>query len=317
MDPSDLQPLLIRSIRDAAAGIRLFELARADGGPLPPFTPGAHVTVRTPDGALRKYSLCGAPHDADRWQIAVKREDGGRGGSRSLHEHARAGDPIAVSAPANAFGLVPAPRYLFIAGGIGITPIRSMILDLGDPPHAPWTLVYLTRDAAATAFLDEFAAPPAGGRVIVHHDGGDPARAFDLWPLLEKPGPGHVYCCGPRPLMDAVRDMTGHWPGGRVHFESFVDGAAARPDDRPFAVRLARSGRVLEVPVGRSLLQVLRDAGVEVPSSCESGTCGSCRTTLLAGTADHRDLVLFPEEHATAIMVCVSRACGGELVIDR
>jgi phthalate 4,5-dioxygenase reductase subunit len=153
--------------------------------------------------------------------------------------------------------------------------------------------------------------------VIVHHDGGDPARAFDLWPLLEKPGPGHLYCCGPRPLMDAVRDMTGHWPGGRVHFESFVDGAAARPDDRPFAVRLARSGRVLEVPVGRSLLQVLRDAGVEVPSSCESGTCGSCRTTLLAGTADHRDLVLFPEEHATAIMVCVSRACGGELVIDR
>ena len=315
-DDAGLAPLEIVAVDEVADGIRAYTLARPDRGELPPFTPGAHVTLRVPDGPLRKYSLCGDPAERTRWRIAVKREDAGRGGSRALHERARVGDRLAVSAPANAFGLVAAPAYLFVAGGIGITPILSMIRSFGDDPPAPWTLVYLSRDARSAAFLDELAEPRPRGRVIVHHDAGDPARAFDLWPLLEKPGRTHVYCCGPRPLMDAVRDMTGHWTPGRVHFESFVDGAAPRPQDRPFAVRLARSGTRLEVPVGRTILEVLREAGHVVPSSCESGTCGSCRTGLVAGEAEHRDLVLFPDEQATHIMVCVSRGRGDELVLD-
>ncbi len=311
-----LDTLRIESVADVADAVREYVLVRPDGAALPAFEPGAHVTVRVPDGTLRRYSLCGDPSERARWRIAVRREDAGRGGSRSLHERARAGDPIEVSAPENAFALVPASAYLFIAGGIGITPILSMIRAFGELPPAPWTLVYLTRDAAGAAFLDELRAPRPRGRTIVHHDGGDPARRFDLWPLLERPTGAHVYCCGPRPLMDEVRDMTGHWPSGRIHFESFVDGASPQRGDRPFAVRLARSGAVLEVPVGRSILEVLREAGHAVPSSCESGTCGSCRTGLVAGEAEHRDLVLFPDEHATQIMVCVSRARGGELVLD-
>ena len=188
------------------------------------------------------------------------------------------------------------------------------IESVADVADAVREYVLVRPDGAA--LLDELRAPRPRGRTIVHHDGGDPARRFDLWPLLEKPTGAHVYCCGPRPLMDEVRDMTGHWPSGRIHFESFVDGASPQRGDRPFAVRLARSGAVLEVPVGRSILEVLREAGHAVPSSCESGTCGSCRTGLVAGEAEHRDLVLFPDEHATQIMVCVSRARGGELVLD-
>jgi phthalate 4,5-dioxygenase reductase subunit len=138
-----------------------------------------------------------------------------------------------------------------------------------------------------------------------------------LWPVLERPSNAQIYCCGPRGLMEAVRDMSGHWSPTNVHFESFVDGGEQRPNDRPFTVTLARSGKSLEVPVGKSILAVLREAGESVPSSCESGTCGSCRTTLLKGEADHRDMVLMPEEFDSQIMVCVSRACSDQLVIDR
>jgi phthalate 4,5-dioxygenase reductase subunit len=181
----------------------------------------------------------------------------------------------------------------------------------------PFKLYYLCRDAAGTAFAEQLAAPELAGRVRIHHDQGDPARSLDLWPVLEKVVPGaHVYCCGPKGLMDAVRDMSGHWPETAIHFESF--GADTRPhaDDQAFEIELARSGRVLQVGVGQTMLQVLRQAQVQVPSSCESGTCGSCKVGLLAGQADHRDLVLLPEERASQVMVCVSRAQGDRLVLD-
>jgi phthalate 4,5-dioxygenase reductase subunit len=155
--------------------------------------------------------------------------------------------------------------------------------------------------------------------VTLHHDGGDPARSFDLWPLLEKPGSvngQHLYCCGPKPLMDAVRDMSGHWSAAAVHFESFGADTAPRADDSAFDVQLARSGLQFSVPAGRTLLQELRSRGVAVPSSCESGTCGSCRTGLLGGEADHRDLVLLDEQKPSQIMVCVSRARSAPLVLD-
>lgn len=300
-----------------AEAVRRFDLEDPAGRDLAEFGPGSHVRIRVPSGAIRKYSLCSSPAERHRYTIAVKRDAQGRGGSASLVDSARDGDLIEVGPPQNAFALVPAPRYVFVAGGIGITPIRAMILSLrACVPEPAWKLYFLTRSAESTAFRDEFLSPELRGRVTLHHDGGDPDRAFDLWPVFERPSNAHVYCCGPRALMDSVRDMTGHWMPGRVHFESFVDGAAPRPEDRAFTVALARSGRRVEVPVGTTLLAALRSAGCTVPSSCESGTCGSCRTALLGGEADHRDLVLMPEERARSIIVCVSRAHGGELVLD-
>jgi phthalate 4,5-dioxygenase reductase component len=310
--------LTIARAVDVAEGVRLFEFRDAAGGALPPFTAGSHVKLRVPNGAMRKYSLCNDPAERDRYVIAVKRDAGGRGGSMSLVDEAKPGDVLEVGAPENAFPLVAdAPAYVFVAGGIGITPILAMIRALEAQGVASWKLYYLARTPATTPFVDELGAPDFAGRVRIHYDHGDPARSFDLWPVFEKPGRAHVYCCGPRALMDAVRDMTGHWPAKAIHFESFVDGVAmARPEDRPFVVRLARAGAEVPVPAGVTILEALRTAGHRVPSSCEAGTCGSCRTALLAGEAEHRDLVLTPDEQAGHIMVCVSRARSDLLVLD-
>jgi len=298
--------------------IRLFELRQPDGGPLPEFSAGAHLTVRVPSGVLRKYSLCNDPVETDRYVFAVKRDAAGRGGSLSLVDATTVGDLLPVRAPQNAFALSErANQFIFIAGGIGITPIMSMLRHLESTGRTRFRLYYLTRSPADTAFLAELSAPAFQGRVKIHHDYGDPERGFDLWPVLENPTSAHVYCCGPRSLMDTVRDMSGHWPPSAIHFESFLDaGALARPDDVPFTVRLARSGQVVAVPVGRSILEVLREAGCRVASSCEAGTCGTCKVALLAGEPDHRDLVLTDAERATHVMVCVSRARSDELVLD-
>lgn len=310
-------PLRIARTIDVAQGIRSFELVQPDGSELPPFTPGSHIKVQAPNGALRKYSLCNSPQERHRYVIAVKRDAGGQGGSISMVDDAQQGDTLPVSLPDNAFPLAPsAKRYLFIAGGIGITPIISMVRSFGELPPAPWSLHYLTRSAESTAFRDELADPALRKQVRIHHDQGDPANAFDLWPVLEKPNTGQIYCCGPRALMESVRDMTGHWSPGNVHFESFNEGGGVQPQDRPFTVTLAKSGMTFEVPVGRSILQVLREHGASSPSSCESGTCGTCRTRLLSGEADHRDMVLMPEEMESQILVCVSRAKSQALVLD-
>jgi phthalate 4,5-dioxygenase reductase subunit len=309
--------LRIERAYKVAEDVRGFELVDPSGADLMPFGPGAHISIRVPNGSVRKYSLCGDPFDRGCYQIAVKREAQGRGGSNSMVEHAKVGDLIATSPPDNAFELVSsAAEYLFIAGGIGITPILSMIRSLGELPSKPWKLHYLTRSPEYTAFRDVLLAEPYGARVKIHHDYGDPARSLDLWPLFERPTRAHIYTCGPAGLMSAVRDMTGHWSASQVHFESFTDGSVARPNDRPFRVRLSRSGRVYEVPVGRTILEVLREARETVVSSCESGTCGTCRTRMLAGEADHRDWVLLPEETSSQVMICVSRARTEELLLD-
>lgn len=318
VNPIELMPLIVSNVVDAAEGIRSFELVHPEGAELPQFTPGSHVTVKVPNQELRKYSLCNSAEERHRYVITVKRDAEGRGGSMSLHDVCKAGDVLPTSAPDNAFALVDkAASYLFIAGGIGITPIMSMIRSFGELPPAPWKLLYLTRSAAGTAFLEELMSSEYKGKVVIHHSTGDPEGAFDLWKVLEKPSNAHVYCCGPRLLMEAVRDMTGHWPSGRIHFESFTDGTEARPDDRPFNVKVATSGEVFEVMVGQTILSVLREkAGMSLPSSCESGTCGTCKVGLLSGSADHRDMVLMPEEQSSQIMICVSRAISEELVLD-
>ena len=177
-------------------------------------------------------------------------------------------------------------------------------------------LYYCTRDAVSTAFAQELNIPELAGKVHIHHDHGDMAQAFDFWPVFERPSHAHVYCCGPQGLMDSVRDMSGHWPPEHIHFESFGAPQTDFADNTSFDVVLHQSGQRVHVPAHLSILDALRACGHGVSSSCESGTCGSCRTGLLSGEAEHRDLVLRPDEQAQQIMVCVSRARSSELVLD-
>lgn len=322
MSPEEFEaramPLRITSKAEIAADIFRFELGRGDGADLPEFTAGAHIDLRAPNGLLRKYSLSNDPAERGRYVIAVKREANGEGGSLSMTGEAKAGDEIFAGPPVNDFPLAANIRnFLFIAGGIGVTPILSMMRHLKSGGSARFKLYYLTREAGMTAFLDELSGPQFSGLVTFHHDSGDPDKALDLWPVLEKPAGRHLYCCGPRPLMRAVRDMSGHWSSAAVHFEDFgADKAAKKADDKPFAVELARSGGRIEVPAESSILEALRARGMTLSSSCESGTCGTCRTRLISGAADHRDLVLREDEQADNIMICVSRAKSGVLVID-
>ena len=314
---TEMMLLRVERAEQIADGIFSFELRRPDGAELPEFTCGSHLTLRVPNGLLRKYSLCNDPAERDRYVIGVRREAGGRGGSISLVDETKVGDELLVSPPRNDFPLVKsAAGYIFIAGGIGITPIRSMIRQLKNT-GGRFKLYYLTRSPEMTAFREELSGPEFRGQVTIHHDRGDPDRAFDLWPVLEQPKGQQVYCCGPRALMEAVRDMSGHWSSSAVHFEAFTEPPRSTPEDKPFRVRLARSGDTIEVPVGTTILEALRANGHQVPSSCESGTCDTCRTKLVGGEADHRDLVLAEHERDTNIMVCVSRARSEELVIDR
>ena len=316
--PPEPTPLRVAAAGEIATGVFRYELRDSAGADLPPFTAGAHVTVWVPSGGTRCYSLANDPAERDRYVIAVKREENGRGGSRSLVDRTHKGDLIPVSAPANLFPLPPKAReFIFVAGGIGITPILAMAQHLNTTGVDRYHLYYLTRSPAMTPFLDELRASEFAGKVTVHHDNGEPDRAFDLWPLFERPTSAHIYCCGPQALMDAVRDMTGHWPSNAVHFESFTNAQAApRVDDVPFAVRLARSGDVVTVPAHVTIMDALRAHGCRVASSCETGTCGTCRTRLLAGIADHRDMVLTDDERADNIMVCVSRAKSAELMLE-
>ncbi|MFT0172678.1 PDR/VanB family oxidoreductase [Paraburkholderia mimosarum] len=301
-----------------ARDIWRFELTDPQGAPLPQFEAGANLTVVVPNGSRRSYSLCNDSQERDRYVIAVKRDGNGRGGSMSFVDDTAEGDAVDVSLPRNEFSLDErAKSFILVAGGIGITPMLSMARQLRAEVLRSFKLYYLARDPEGTAFFDELTSDEWRADVKMHHDRGDASKAFDFWPVFERPKSGqHVYCCGPQALMDTVRDMTGHWPSGTVHFESFGAGNANARESTPFTVRLSRSGASFDVPANRSILEVLRDANVRVPSSCESGTCGSCKTALCSGEADHRDLVLRDDEKATQIMVCVSRAKSAELVLD-
>ncbi|MBP0592163.1 oxidoreductase [Paraburkholderia sp. LEh10] len=317
-DAAGFLSLEVTARSEIAEDIHLFELRASDGAPLPPFSAGAHVLVRTPAGIERRYSLCSSPVERDRYLIAVKFDADGRGGSASMTRDVRVGTRLKVAPPENYFALTgDAARYLLIAGGIGITPLRAMIAEL-DARNADYRVLYCTRTPESTAFLDELRA---SDRVVVHHDFGERDRSFALAPYLAaRDGNTHLYCCGPRPLMQAVREAASHWPSSAVHFEDFGTSAHAcsgeSGGDKPFVVRLARSGQCVNVQAGESILDALRAHGVETPSSCEAGTCGSCRTRLVAGEADHRDFVLDEDEYDSAIMICVSRAKSDELVLD-
>ena len=313
-DPNALIRLTIAGKRRLTSDIWEITLEPADGSALQAFEPGAHIGVETPSGAMRQYSLVNDGQAPTRYVIALKREPESRGGSRSMVEDTAIGGTLRADAPANSFPLAEAPDYLLIAGGIGIAPILAMANRL-DEEGRPFRLIYCTRSAAESAYLEEMRAR-FGDRLTLHHDDGDPDAFYDFWDDFAESTDIRVYCCGPKPLMEEVRAVSGHWPEGRVQFEDFQPVEAVRPDDRPFEVVLQRSGRTVAVPADLPILEALRAAGIAAPSSCESGVCGTCKTRLIAGEADHRDMVLMPEERANRIMLCVSRAKSGALTLD-
>jgi ferredoxin-NADP reductase len=297
---------------DVAEGVVRLTL-RGDG-PLPAWQPGAHVDLSLSDGLVRQYSLCGDPAVRDVWQLAVLREPSGRGGSAYVHDELAVGDRVSVAGPRNNFDLVPSPRYLFIAGGIGITPLRPMVA-AAQAAGADWRLVYGGRRRAAMAFHDELAA--LGDRVEIRPQ--DEYGLLDLESLLGLPEPNTlVYCCGPEPLLEAVEKHCAQWPTGALHVERFTTRDIDTSTDSDLEVELAATGKVVKVAAGTSILQAVRDAGVQALSSCEEGTCGTCETTVLDGIPDHRDSVLTDAERETCefMMICVSRARTPRLVLD-
>jgi ferredoxin-NADP reductase len=292
------------------------ELRAAAGDALPNWEPGAHIDVHTAAGTVRQYSLCGDPADCDIWSIAILREPTGRGGSVYLHDQVVVGDTVEVGGPRNHFVLEPSPRYLFIAGGIGITPIIAMV-DAAIRAGADWHLLYGGRSRASMAYLDRIRDLPSARVTVCPQDENG---LLNLGAVLgTTQADTLVYCCGPEPLLDAVAEQCVHWPQGTLHIERFTPRELNEPIRKNgFTVELKQSGGSYLVTPDQSILEVLRDAGVYVPAACEEGTCGTCETRLLAGVAEHRDSVMTPDEQAAndTIFVCVSRSVTDRLVLD-
>ncbi|WP_018687175.1 PDR/VanB family oxidoreductase [Actinokineospora enzanensis] len=289
-----------------ADGVVSLDLAAPD---LPEWSPGAHIDLHLRADLIRQYSLCGDSSNRSHYQIAVLDSPDGRGGSRLVHALAE-GDDVEISAPRNHFPLVDSPNYLFLAGGIGITPLLPM---LATTPN--WRLVYGGRTRASMAFANELV-DRYGDRVTLWPQ--DERGLLDLATELGTPQPETVvYCCGPEPLLAAVETACLTWPPNSLHVERFTpqEDTAER---LPFTVELAATGQTLDIPVENTILEVLEQHGIPAMSSCAEGTCGTCETTILAGTPDHRDSVLSPAEREAgkSMMICVSRASTPHLVLD-
>jgi ferredoxin-NADP reductase len=311
--------LRVEQISTPADGVRVLDLIRPDGADLPAWSAGAHIDLHLGE-LVRQYSMCGDPGDRKHWQVAVLLETESRGGSRFVHDRLSAGDSIVVRGPRNHFRLEPAARYRFIAGGIGVTPLLPMMAE-AEAAGAEWTLDYGGRDRASMAFVAELTQR-YGEKVRVHPR--DESRlSTKLAEILADPMPGElVYCCGPAPLLAAVEQGSTHWPEGSLHVEHFTPREVlVEADDVSFDVELAQSGLLLRIPADKPIMTVMREANVDVPSSCEEGTCGTCETGVLSGEVDHRDSLLTPAEQAAndVMFICVSRAARGcsRLVLDR
>jgi vanillate monooxygenase ferredoxin subunit len=306
--------------KQEAQDIASFELVREDGSALPAFSAGSHIDVQVPGGLTRQYSLCNDMGEQHRYRIAVLRDANSRGGSAGMHDALKEGDTLTISAPRNHFPLVHAHRTLLFAGGIGVTPLLCMAQRLATT-GGDFVLHYCTRSPQRTAFRDEIAASPFAGNVQFHFDDGDAAQKLDLEAVLRQPHPGtHLYVCGPSGFIDWVEQTAARcgWGKDQVHVEHF---GAARQDtagDRPFQVKIASSGAVVEVPADQTVVQALQAHGVEILTSCEQGVCGTCITRVLQGECDHRDLYFTDDEKAKndQFTPCCSRAKSSMLVLD-
>jgi vanillate O-demethylase ferredoxin subunit len=322
MGMSDMGLLSVKVAKknNEAEGICSFELVSADDRPLVPFTAGAHVDVHIADGLIRQYSLCNDPVEQHRYLIATLRDANSRGGSVAMHEKVAVGDVLRISEPRNHFALVPAARYLLLAGGIGITPILCMAERLSGE-SAEFELHYCARSPARTAFRSRIGASSFVDRAHFHYDTGPAEQKLDMGALLARqPQDTHLFVCGPAGFISHVVNSAGKsgWPEARIHLEHFGAAPADTSADAGFDVRVASSGRTYFVPSGKTVIEVLAAEGIEVPVSCEAGVCGTCLTGVLEGTPEHRDLFLSDDEHARndQFTPCCSRARSALLVLD-
>ncbi|MFI5806906.1 PDR/VanB family oxidoreductase [Streptomyces sp. NPDC051561] len=302
----------------AADGVVTLTLVDPAGRELPRWTPGAHIDLILPElDLVRQYSLCGSPSDRHAWRVAVLLEPNGRGGSRHVHQELGIGATVLVRGPRNHFRLEPSPRYLFIAGGIGITPILPMIAS-AEADGRDWELLYGGRSRASMAFLDELSE--YGGRVRTHPQ--DEAGLLPLAKALNAPRRNcQVYCCGPEPLVGAVETHCAGWPAGSLRTERF-GARPVQPEEQSrataFEVVCRRSDLTLSVAPHESILDVADRAGVRTFAACREGICGTCETSVIEGAPDHRDSILSDRQRASgeSMMICVSRAGGPRLVLD-
>ncbi|MEZ0054011.1 ferredoxin-NADP reductase [Mycobacterium sp. MAA66] len=303
---------------ESADGVVTLTLADPSGAELPEWTPGAHIDlVMTPE-LVRQYSLCGDTTDRLRWQVGVLLDPNSRGGSEFVHNKLYPGTAIRVRGPRNHFALAGAPRYQFIAGGIGITPMLPMIA-AAEATGADWRLLYGGRTRSGMAYLDELQRH--GERVeVCPRDEGATFRD-SLQTVLSQPDSDTlVYCCGPEGLLTAVEEACRQWPEGSLHLERFSakEAEATEGELATFDVECQRSGVTLTVPLGKTIYEVAEGAGLDVLGSCMEGVCGTCECDVLEGTPDHRDSVLNEAERTRGdtIMICVSRSKSERLVLD-
>ncbi|WP_232840220.1 MULTISPECIES: PDR/VanB family oxidoreductase [Nocardia] len=300
---------------DIADGVVALRLVDADGGAVPTWEPGAHIDLELESDLVRQYSLCGDRADTGSLMVAVLREASGRGGSIYVHDKLEEGDLLEVGGPRNRFALIDAPSYLFVAGGIGITPLLPMLRQV-ERRGVAWRLLYGGRTRPGMAFADELVAAHPGEVDIRPQD---EFGLLDIAGALDAAGEGvAVYCCGPEPLLLAV-EAAGRERGLDVHVERFAPKAVAEDAvDAAFDVELSRTGTTVEVGASETIIDALERAGVSVEFSCREGTCGTCEVAVLGGEPDHRDSVLTDEEQAAgdAMMICVSRCRGSKLVLD-
>lgn len=308
--------LVVSARRMLTEEICEFEFRDPTGSALPAFEAGSHITLETPGGAVRSYSLTNDEIERSRYVIAVKLDPAGKGGSSSMHRDLQVGSMMRVFEPSNKMNVVEAPRYLLIAGGVGITPILSISRKLTREGHPDFHVLYLTRSADQMAYADEIVSNCTHGNVTIHHSVESPDGRFDLADFIKDPDGTNIYYCGPKALMNAIYALTIHWPRSTLHFEDFDGVSSTGISAQPFNVRQLSSDRLFEIPSDKTILEVFRGHGIQPKSSCETGTCGTCRVALVSGDPDHRDLVLSESERQLFFIPCVSRATSDEITLD-
>ncbi|MEX3650393.1 PDR/VanB family oxidoreductase [Mycolicibacterium porcinum] len=305
----------VRQLRWEADGVVSVQLQPRSGELLPAWGPGAHIDLLLPTGIQRQYSLCGPVGERSYYRIGVRREHTSRGGSEYVHAFLRPGQQLTVSGVRNTFELHRATSYVFVAGGIGITPILPMIRQ-AESWGLDWKLLYGGRTAASMPFADELRG--YGTRVSFYASDADGRIPLSEHFAQVQPG-AKVYACGPPALLAALQDATEHWPAGSLYLERFKPRKrASSAEEKPVEVVCAASGKTVNVEAGQSILGALEGAGVNAPSSCRSGICGACETAVVDGVPDHRDDILSETERAAndRMFICVSRAQTPRLVLD-
>jgi ferredoxin-NADP reductase len=305
----------VNMVRHAAKDINLYELAPLGGASLPDAAPGSHIDFHLPNGLIRSYSLISAGVRPVVYTVAIKRDEASRGGSAFVHESLRVGMAIKITAPCNNFELdESAAHSTFIAGGIGITPIRAMAERVSALGRS-WSLFYSCRDRDDAAFLFEFEGRP---NVKLHFDSEHGGKHMEIAAIVAGvPAGGHVYCCGPAPMLHAFEAAAKDMPPDQVHVEYF-NATQDKATAGGYWVELARTGARFQIPPGHTILQVLEKNGIDIAYSCQAGVCGTCEVAVLSGVPDHRDEVLSEADKADGhrMMICCSGSLGEVLVLD-